>query len=122
MAMEVVTAPTDRKEDCHAILPRGWELVPTLFPVPTRAVTAHILGRIGDFRIQGRGGAPGPMRVVQHAPGQRDQIGVSLRDNFLGVLRSKYHPNSHHREGRLSADCCGEIDLMSLADRYFLVE
>ena len=47
---------------------------------------AGVLFRPFDVGLERFGGVEGPVRIAQHRAGEEDGVGLSGRDDFLGVM------------------------------------
>ena len=62
------------------------------------------------------------MRILQHTSGKADEIRIAIRNDFLRMLRAKDHSNRHYGQTRPCFHGAGKLDLVTFANRYFLLE
>ena len=60
---------------------------------------------------------PGPARVGEHAPRQRDHVGLSGGDDLLRLTRLRDEPHGDRRDARGRPDRRGELHLIPGTDR-----
>src|SRR5512139_1711744 len=69
---------------------------------------AGILRRPRHVSAECLGGVPAPMRIVQEYAPERNQIGLSLRHDLLGVLGLDDQPDRSGRDAGLLLDARGD--------------
>src|SRR3569623_1957803 len=83
-------------------------------PVLAR-LRAEILRRRLHARSQVSGGVPRPARIVKHAPGERDHVGVAGADDGFGLLEVRDEADGDHGHRDRLLDGAGERNLVARA-------
>lgn len=77
---------------------------------------AKILVRHSDLSAEVSGSVPGPTRVKEHGPRERDHIGVSRAENGFGLLEFSDHADGNDGERRRLLHRPGKGNLIAGAD------
>src|SRR6266404_6738017 len=66
--------------------------------LPHRRAAAYIVGCVRRLGAELARRMPGPARVIHHRAGDRHQVGLSARDNVLGLPGPGVHSHRHTPE------------------------
>src|SRR5262249_58317544 len=98
----------------HRGLPVGKQLRPQF------RMAGHHFRRIGGLGAEFLGRMPGPARIVHHAAGENDEIGLARSNDVFGLARACDEADRHRRQAGLLAYLRAEQHLIARRQRNLL--